>query len=410
MKKSLLFLLPFLIVSFSCATKKTTVIPSTAPTASGGPDTQNYTPTTAGTQPNQAYYGNGAVLTNDTTGFNNTPTASTAPTTGATDPSATTATDPSASTSTATGATSATDDLGINLPNAAPYVPPGGVGANTYTYSDEYLLSPPSTSAIGATVGAFLPSVDKWQAVGVVSNGANIFISAVGTSNFAFSSGTVLSMNAETGKDVKKVGSTLLGTRNPLSKEVRGIGIDSSNKIYGTDGKNIYSVGSSLVITDSGLAGAIDTVVAGTSVIVATSNGIKKYDPTTLTGKAVATGTDFAKGVMPTGGMGLDKDGNLYVIAGSVVKKVTPAGEVSDIVKDVSGAVDVAVDGAKRICVLFADSIKAYDDKGKDITTFGSGEFAAGKALAVSGATLFVADFGTSYKDSKIVKYSIAAV
>ncbi len=402
MKKRSFLLVTLLVMGFACSKPKTTAIPSALPSSTNGVDSQNFTPTTAGASANPSYYGNGSYVSSDTSGFNS-PTPTTPDGTTATTPTdtSTSSTEPSS-----TAGAELPDDIGGNLPNIAPYTPPGGAAASTYTYVNEFPLVAQSTSKIGAIVGAYLPSSDKWQAVGIASSGASVYLSSVGTSNFAFSSGTVISINSETGGDIKKVGSTLLGTRNPLSKEVRGISIDAAGKIFGVDGKFLYVIDkpSSVTITDAGLSGAIDTAVTGASLVVATSSGLKKYDPSTLTGKAPVTGTDFGK-ISPTGGIGTDKDGNVYVVAGSIIKKITPTGETTDVIKDATGAVDVAVDSSNRICVLSKDSVVAYDNTGKKITSFG-GEFVDGRAITTSGSNLYVADFGTSYKDSKVVIYA----
>lgn len=386
-------LMSVVFFSANCAQKKVTTIPSVAPSSAVADNTQNYTPATQGTDPNQSYYGNGAYVSNDTSSFASpTPSTTTSSTT---------------STTTATSSSSGLDDFGSNLPNIQPYTPPAGSGGSSYTLTDQYAITQSSAGKLGV-VTQFLPSVDKWQAVGVASDGTNILISVSGTSNFAFGSGTVLSMPSDTGAGLKKIGSTLLGNKNPIGKTVKGITIDSSGKIYAVDEtKSIYLIpkANTVITSDAGITGGIDINMAGSSLIVATSTGLKKYDPAQLTG-ATITGTDFATGIVPTGGIGADKEGNVYVVVGSVIKKVTSAGAATDIVKDLSSAVDVAVDNSGKICVLTKDSVLIYDNTGKSITTLSS-DFISPKAIAAAGNNLFVADYGTSYADSMIHKFSI---
>lgn len=385
-------LMSVVFFSANCAQKKVATIPSITPSSTVTDNTQNYTPATQGTDPNQSYYGNGAYVSNDTSSF-----ATPAPTTT------------SSTTSTATDTSSSSlDDFGSNLPNIQPYTPPAGSGGSSYTLTDQYLITQSSAGKLGV-VTQFLPSVDKWQAVGVASDGANILISVSGTSNFAFGSGTVLSMPSDTGAGVKKIGSTLLGSKNPIGKTVKGITVDSSGKIYAVDEtKNIYliSKANSVITSDAGITGGIDINSVGSALIVATTSGLKKYDPTQLTGKQAVTGTNFGPAITPTGGIGTDKEGNVYVVAGNVIKKVTSSGEATDIVKDLADAVDVAVDNSGKICVLTKDSVLVYDNTGKSITTLSS-DFISPKAITASGNNLFVADYGTSYADSMIHKFSI---
>lgn len=389
-------LLSVMVFSANCAQKKVATIPSTAPSSAASDVTQNYTPTTQGTDPNQAYYGNGAYVSNDTSSF-----ATPAP------QADTSSTSTSSTSSTSSSGTSDTlDDFGSNLPNIQPYTPPAGSGGSSYTLTDQYPITQ-SSGALGV-VTAYLPSVDKWQAVGIASDGPNILVSVRGTSNFAFSSGTVLQLPADTGAGVKKIGSTLLGSKNPIGKTVKGITVDSSGKIYAVDEtKNIYMIpkANSVTISDAAITGGIDINMVGGSLVVATSAGLKKYDPTQLTGAAI-TGTDFATGVVPTGGIGADKDGNTYVVVGSIIKKITASGTATDIVKDATGAIDVAVDTSGKICVLTPTDVLVYDNTGKSITTLSS-DFISPKAIAAAGNNLFVADYGTSYADSMIHKFSI---
>lgn len=387
-------LMSVMLFSANCAQKKVTTIPSTAPSSATAGATQNYTPTTQGTDPNQAYYGNGAYVSNDTSGFaspspQNTSTAST-----------------SGSSSSSSGTSDTLAEFGSNLPNIQPYTPPAGSAGSSYTLTDQYPITQ-SSGKLGV-VTQFLPSVDKWQAVGIASDGPNIIVSVRGTSNFAFSSGTVLELPSDTGAGVKKIGSTLLGSKNPIGKTVKGITVDSSGKIYAVDEtKNIYLLpkANSVTISDAGITGGIDINMVGSSLVVATSTGLKKYDPTQLTGAAI-TGTDFATGVLPTGGIGADSEGNTYVVVGSIIKKITATGTATDIVKDATGAIDVAVDNSGKICVLTPTDVLVYDKTGKSITTL-SADFISPKAIAAAGNNLLVADYGTSYQDSMIHKFSI---
>lgn len=393
-----------------CGKKSTPMIPypTTTSATSTTTNTQNYDPYQQTGTANPAYYGNGAYLTTDTSGeFGGTAQTTTTGTTTGTTPSTTL---PASS----TGTTPATDnsiDLGSDLPNLEPYAPPGGSnsGSNGYTLAGTFAVDQDSyiPSSI-PLIGALAPTRNQWQAVGVAAVGSDIIVSAKDSSGL-FKKGTVITMNAETGKDWKNVGSTLLGLKFPMDSTVKGITVDSNGNLFANDSVNyIYSLAQpkfSVSKINAGLSGAIDIASVNSSLIVATSSGLKKYESSALT-----SGSNFAAGVSATGGIGADKAGNLYVVSGSTIKKVTASGSASDFITGVTGAIDVAANDANQVLVLTSDGIKMYDSAGKALSSFGSGDYSNAMAIATNGKDLFVADAGSSYKNSMIVKYSIMSL
>lgn len=403
-KTKFLTVLLLSVIPFTACTKKQTIVtpyPSTSPNAGSAVDnSQNYDPYQQGTGANPAYYGNGATLSDDTSGFDTN-----------TDPMSNTGnTQTSNNQSPGTGFDLG-DDMGIptDLPNMQPYVPPtNGEAGDVYALAGNLLVDQDSyiPSSI-PYIGQLAPSKNQWQGVGVASNGTDIIISAFDISGF-FKKGTVITMNANTGRDWKNIGSQWLGTKHPMDATVKGIAVDGGGKMYAIDNnKYIYSLTktSAVLKVDAGISGGLDITTVSDGLVVSTSTGLKKFPYSTLN-----TGSEFAAGVVPTGGLCTDKEGNIYVVAGSSIKKITSTGTASDFVTDISNGVDVAVNDKGRVFVLTKDGIVMYDDKGKKLNVFGQGDFALPSAIAAYGTDLYVADTGSSYKDSQVIKYSIMSL
>jgi hypothetical protein len=327
--------------------------------------------------------------------------------TGATD---TTATPAPAEEPASPPADAAPADTNDGLPPIV--TPPGGSSDSSasagYSQSGVFKLYQPSLVAKIPLIGGFLDTtatVNKWQATGVAAFGSDLFITATDKSGLTFFKGTVLKMSAADGSGFTNLGKQWLGLKYQMDPTVKGIAIDAAGNIYANDSTTfLYALSQpaySVQKFSAGYSDSIDIAVANNSVYVATSGGIKKYDPASLT-----SGTDFAAGVTPSGGIGADPAGNLYVVTSGAIKKITTDGKVSDLITGISGAIDVAAT-ADKVLVLTADGVKMYDSTGKSINSFGLGDYTNGTAISASGTDLFVSDAGTSYLDTKIVKYSM---
>lgn len=411
-KSSFLSLLLLSIIPFSACTKKTTtVVPypsASASSATGVDNSQNYAPYQQGVGANPAYYGNGATLSEDTSSFDN----GTAGTTPNVDPNAGLGTGTDTQVSSNTGTTTpTTDDLGIptTLPNLQPYSPPGGANAgDTYALAGNLLVDQDNyvPSSI-PYLGQLAPSRNQWQGVGVAASGSDVIISAFDTSGL-LKKGTVITINSNTGKDWKNIGSAWLGTKHPMDATVKGITVDGGGKMYAVDNqKYLYVLTKTTAISklDAGISGGLDITTVSDGVIVSTSTGLKKHLYATLN-----TGAEFSPGVTPTGGLCTDKSGNVYVVAGNVIKKITSTGTATDFASNISNGVDVAVNDKGKVFVLTKEGIVMFDETGKQINAFGQGDFAVPTAIAANGTDLYVADTGTSYKDSQVVKYSVMSL
>lgn len=243
----------------------------------------------------------------------------------------------------------------------------------------------------------------QWQAKGIAVSGGAIYVSAADNSGL-FKKGTVIKMNSSDGKGWKSLGGTLGGLRHPMDATVEGVAIngstvvavDPTGKVYTLDAAN----GSPKVIK---AAGGKDVASGGGSIYIA-NGSVEKTDTS-------ATARTPVAGLNASGGVGSDNLGNLYAVSGVKIVKSDSTGQVMDVVTtDLSSPVDVAVDSRNGdLYVLDATSIKRFNSTGQIMSTFPSG---ATKPVAIatdeSGA-IYVADFGSTYKDSKVIKFAASA-
>lgn len=396
--KKLISIASVVCISFSTAcTKKSvtaTPFPSVNNTTSTLEDTQNYLPYQDPNQSNDSYYGNNSQLTDDTSGFSQ-------------------------------GNTSANSNINIpqqnmdmndsdigNIPDLQPYNPNvsnNNPGAN-YTLvnnfavdQDKYISA--SVPVIGAYANAFLPDRNQWQAVGVAVSGSDLFISALDKSGL-MKKGTIIKMNASSGQNWKNLGSAWLGTRHPMDATVKGVAVDTSGNIYAGDSTTLLyglkAPGYSVTKINSGFP-SNDIAFFNGNVIISTSSGLKKTDST------LSSPSDFVPGITSSSAIGTDNSGNLYVVSGNEIKKVTSSGAVSTVVKGVSGAIDVTGIGTD-IFVLTSEGINMYNKSGKLLGNFGYGDFVGAQSIASDSKNIYVVDSGSSSKDSMVLVYSNMAL
>jgi hypothetical protein len=240
----------------------------------------------------------------------------------------------------------------------------------------------------------------QWQAKGIAVSGGSIYISAADNSGL-FKKGTVIKMNSSDGKSWKSLGSTLGGLRHPMDATVEGlavtgstiVAVDSAGKVYTLDASN----GGVKVIK---AAGGKD-VASGAGSLYIANGSVEKTDTS-------ATARTPVVGLSATGGVGSDNLGNVYAVSGVKIVKADTTGQVTDVViSDLTGPVDVAVDSRNGdLYVLDATMIKRFNSTGQIMSTFPSGATKpVGIATDESGA-VYIADFGTTYKDSKVIKFA----
>jgi len=295
-----------------------------------------------------------------------------------------------------------------NLPNLQPYVPSGSIVSDNYSLAGSFKVDQDSYLP-GGLLDSFLPSKNQWRASGIAAVGSDLLVTASDASGL-FKKGTVILMNGETGQDWKDLGSKWLGATYPMNYDVKGITFDADGQIYATSMKDfVYVLAQPTFTVEKFSAGIVDgidiAVIASGTVVVATTSGLKKFS----TSSSFTSSTDFGQGVAPTGGICADIVGNLYVVSSNSIKKVDSNGAVSTVINDVGAVpIDVAVSDSERIFVLTSSGIKLYSSNGSLVKTFAQGETASPVAITNSGEDIFVADAGTSYKDSKVLRYSTA--
>lgn len=240
----------------------------------------------------------------------------------------------------------------------------------------------------------------QWQAKGIAVSGGFIYVSAADNSGL-FKKGTVIKMNASDGKAWKSLGSTLGGLRHPMDATVEGVtvngstvvAVDSAGKVYTLDAAN----GGVKVIK---AAGGKDVASGAGSIYIA--NGMVEKTDTSATSRSPVPS------LSASGGICSDNLGNVYAVSGVTVKKADTTGQVIDVVTtDLSSPTDVAVDSRNGdLYVLDATMIKRFNSTGQIMSTFSSGATKpVGIAVDEAGG-LYVADFGTTHKDSKVIKFS----
>jgi carbon monoxide dehydrogenase subunit G len=280
---------------------------------------------------------------------------------------------------------------------AAPYAPASSTpGAASY-----------------AAEGSFKVDQDtfnQWQAVNISSDGSNIYVAA--TDSKMPSKGTVITMDA-TGASWKDIGKSFLSTITlgaagyKMSKTITGVTVDTSGNVLVTDAQDrVFSMTTPKFSPKEvalSLSGATDVASAGDAYYVASSSGIQKID------SALGGATSFGS-VSPSGGLSTDAQGNVYAVVGSSIKKIDATGKATDAVTGLSAPLDVALDSQGNFFVLESSSVVWFNAKGQKQGEFGSGEFQAPKAICTdSSGSVYVADAGTSHKDSVVVKYTASS-
>ena len=265
-----------------------------------------------------------------------------------------------------------------------------------------------ATGTPNAKLGTF--KVDQsliydWQAKGVAVSGGTIYVSVSDTDGI-LTGGSVVKMDASSGKSWKDIGSKLLGLSHPISKNVQGL-TATGGTVVAVDDSNIYNIDSSGNIKTTKGNGGKDVASAGGSIYIAGSWTVSRAD---------ASGSSAAPlgGLSASGGIGADTNGNLYITSGNSIKKIGGTADVSmsgadasqDIATGLTNPVDVAVDNRNGdIYVLDGTEIRRFDQNGTFIVSFSS---TAKKGVAITvdeNGNVYVADAGSSAKDSVIIKF-----
>ena len=274
-----------------------------------------------------------------------------------------------------------------------------------YGYNDNAATAPVQ-AAPNAQIGSFLVDqatfINDWQAKGIAVAGGSIYLSASDTKGLS-KKGTIIKMNSSDGKGWKDLGSKYLGISHPIAATVEGITIS---------GGSIIAVGAAGVYTVDASSGSIKTVksaggkdvTSGAGSIYIASGTLEKTDAS-ASSRVPLTGVPSV-----TGGVGSDNLGNVYVVSGTTIKKADTTGNATDVItSDLSNPIDVAVDSrAGDIYVLDANMIKRFNGNGQLLATFSSGATKPVSIAVDEAGAVYIADWGTTNKDSKVLKFAAA--
>lgn len=276
-----------------------------------------------------------------------------------------------------------------------------------YGYTDERSnLGTVPQATPNAQVGSFLvdqATFNQWQARGIAVSGGSIYLTVADTSGLS-KKGSVVKMNSSDGKGWKDLASKYLGLSHPIAATVEGIAINGGTIVAVDTAGKVYTVdASSGSVKTSKTAGGKDIASGAGSVYIA--NGTVEKTDASASSRMPVAGIPSV-----TGGVGADNLGNVYAVAGTTIKKGDVTGQVTDIItSDLATPLDVAVDSRMGdIYVLDGAMLKRFNSNGQLLVTFASGATKpVGVAVDESGA-IYVADAGTTHKDSKVIKFAAA--
>lgn len=242
---------------------------------------------------------------------------------------------------------------------------------------------------------------NQWQARGVTASGGQIYIAAVDISR-VFRKGTVLRMDAG-GSSWKNISKKFLGLYHPMKSTIQGI--TKGNSVLVVDEKNAFYI----VDPESGKVqkvkadGALDVAAGGGQVYLYSTRGIERTDESGNARTAI-------NGITPTGGVGADKDGNGYAIQDDKIMKIDTKGDVKTIVSaHLDRPTDVAIDNRHGdIYVLDVGRIKRFTKDGEFVVGFESGAEEPTAIDLDEEGNLYISDFGTNHRNSRIIKFEPA--
>lgn len=283
-----------------------------------------------------------------------------------------------------------------------PYTPPVDYPTNT----NPVAVNPGvPTGPVLIPAGSF--KVDQgnimydWRARGIAVSGGSIYVAAVDNEGMA-KNGTVLKIDAISGKNWKDLGTSFLGLSSPLSATLQSVTIAGGNLFALDSTEGLFSISTSGGNIKA-LKGAGGTDIAGSNVglIIAANGMLERGD---MSGGARSP---LMPQIMTSAGVGSDSRGNIFFINGPRVGVLPMQGMPQDVVQQgLMNAVDVTADGRTG---------EVYVLDGMEVKRFANGQLVSssphGAAQAISIAldemgNVYVSDYGASSGDSKIIKLS----
>jgi hypothetical protein len=242
--------------------------------------------------------------------------------------------------------------------------------------------------------------LNQWQATSLSVAAGTIYVAVTDTKN-VFKKGSIISMDAESGKTWKNIGSTWLGLRYPIDQTIHGIAASGSN-LVAVDTKGVlYNVENKKKINVVKSGPGTDVAVGAGVIFIANGSSVEKAE-------ASGEGRTIIPNVSISGGIATDSRGNLFAISGTTIKMIDSSMSISDVVTDgINNGIDLAVDDKNGfIYVLETGGIKRFTTQGVLVASFGNG---ATKPVSISVdemGNVYVADEGKDYKESKIIKFA----
>lgn len=280
-----------------------------------------------------------------------------------------------------------------------PYVPEGSSlgGGSDYMSSGSFLVDQ--------------DTFNQWQAVNLSTDGSSLYIAAVDVSTPK--KGSVIKMDTA-GGNWQDIGKSTVSTITfgafgySMSESLQSVAQDSNGNLVALDTNNmLYQLSLpdfDVEEKEVSLTGGMDIVSHNGSYYVTSAQGVQKFD------SSLNVGTAFGS-VSPTGGLGVDADGNLYVVSEGTIQKMDASGNATEVVTGLNQPLDVAVDSEGTLFVLENSGIRYFNASGEEQGQFAVSEFKNPRGIVVdSSGAVYVADAGTTYEDSAVIRFSKGGV
>jgi len=250
--------------------------------------------------------------------------------------------------------------------------------------------------------------LNQWRARGISILDGFIYVAVSDTKNL-FKKGSIVKMTTESGDSWENIGDNYF-VKYKIDQDVQAVAADST-AIYAVDSKgSFYVIGASTSkitskITSVSSGPGKDLAIGKDCIYIANGSTVEKSD---------ISGGDrtIISDLVINGGIATDSSGNLYVTSGNTIKKVNESdGKIVDVATEgIDSPIDITVDEKRGfIYVLESADIKRFDMDGKLLASFGNGSMQPVSIATDELGNVYVADEGTTYKDSKIVKFGPAS-
>lgn len=292
---------------------------------------------------------------------------------------------------------------------------PGGdpySGGNGNAYNPNPISTQPIGTMPGGQFGPANPpagsfEVDQgnlvynWKARGIAVSGGSIYIAAVDNEGMT-KNGTVLKMDAISGKNWKDLGTSFLGISSQLDNTLQGITLAGGNIFAIDSSAGLYSIrtaGNGSVTPLKG-SGGQDIAGSNTGIFVAANGIVERADMSGASRMPMPN-------IRATAGMGSDSRGNIYFLNGPRVGVLDPNGMPRDVVmQGLVAPLDVSGDGRNGdIYVLEQTEVKRFSAQGQLVASFPHGALQPSSIAVDESGSIYIADFSS---DSKIIKFGPA--